>query len=180
MGSHQPRNRISGFAIASKRQMVCGEGAASVGTLLMGNPKDDLGWGGDHVGKLKALQTAIRILAGGGTVRNRFDRATFCVVNYWDVPNPLRPALQRIRDGRRRCRRKVSATHAYFAFDELGTSVREQIVADLTALYEACLIDLGRKSPEYDFMYPKGDVISKTKRPRRKKTIKRPARKTRQ
>jgi hypothetical protein len=62
----------------------------------MGNPKDDLGWGGDHVGKLKALQTAIRILAGGGTVRNRFDRATSCVVSYWDVPKRLRPALQRI------------------------------------------------------------------------------------
>ena len=56
------------------------------------------------------------------------------------------------------------------AFDELGPSVRKQIVLDLTALYEACLIDLGRNWPEYDFMYPKGDVISKTKRPRRNKT----------
>jgi hypothetical protein len=158
--------------------MVCGAGAASVGTLLMGNPKDDLGWGGDHGGKLKALQTAIRILAGGGTVRDKFDNATSCLVRYveTDFPEALRPAFKRIIGARRRSRRDVSPTYRFFAFDQLGPSVRKQIVEDLTALHEACLIDLGRNWPEYDFMYPKGDVISKTKRPRRKKTIRKPMR----
>jgi hypothetical protein len=86
----------------------------------MGKPKDDFGWGSDHVGKLVALRAAIQVLARGNKVRDRFDCATSCVVSYWDVPKRLRPALQRIRDARRRCRRDVSPTYAYFAFDELG------------------------------------------------------------
>jgi hypothetical protein len=127
--------------------------------------RDDFGWGGDHVGKLEALRAAIQALAGGGKVRDRFDRATLCLVTYWNVPARLRPALERIRDARRRCRRNISSTHAVFAFDELSPAARKQIVADITALYEACLIDLGRGWPQWNFVYPQGDINSKPKRP---------------
>ena len=132
--------------------------------------RDDPGWGSDHVGKLESLRAAIRELAGGGKVRDRFDRATFCLVTYWDVPQHLRPALKRIRDARRRCRHDITPSYAVFGFDTLSAAVRKQIVADLIALYEACLIDLGRTWPQWDFMYPTGDLIPKPKRrnPRKK------------
>jgi hypothetical protein len=139
--------------------------------------RDDLGWGGDHVGKLEAFRAAIRILAGGGRVRDRYDRATACLVTYWDVPERLRPALKRVREARRGCRRVitppgVTPVHAVWAFDQLAPVARKQIVADITTLYEACLIDIGRGWPQWDFVFPKGELIPKSKRPNPRKKAK--------
>lgn len=131
---------------------------------------EDFGWGGDHVGKLVALQTAIRHLTGNGKIKERFDAATFPLVTYHerDFPASLREALKRVIDARIKCRRDVTSTYTVFAFDELTPTERKQIVADLTALYEGCLIDIGRSWPQWDFMYPKGDVLQKPKRRRSK------------
>ncbi|WP_316187965.1 MULTISPECIES: hypothetical protein [unclassified Bradyrhizobium] len=132
---------------------------------------DDFGWGGDHVGKLIALQTAVRKLAGQGKLRDRYDAATFALATYHerDFPEHLRPAFNRIMEARRKAREDVNENYAYFAFDALTPTERKQVVADITALYEACLIDIGRSWPQWDFMYPKGDLLPKPVRRRRKK-----------
>jgi hypothetical protein len=58
----------------------------------------DFGWGGDHAGKLHALQTAIKHLCGAGKVRERFDAGTYPLVTCHerDFPEHLRPAFNRI------------------------------------------------------------------------------------
>jgi hypothetical protein len=134
----------------------------------------DFGWGSDHVGKLLAIQTAMRRLSGSGKIRDRFDAATFPLVTYQerDFPPRFQAAFRRIIDARIKSRRDISATYAVFAFDELTPTERKQIVADLTALYEACLIDIGRSWSEWDFMYPKGELLPKPKRRRRPKKLK--------
>jgi hypothetical protein len=125
--------------------------------------KDKFGWGGDHVGKLYTLQTAMRLLAGNKKIRERYDAATFPLVRYQerDFPEHLRPAFTRIIDARIKSRHEVHKDYVSFNFDELTQTERKQILADITALYEACLIDIGRSWPQWDFMYPKGEVIPK-------------------
>lgn len=105
---------------------------------------DSNGWGGDHVGKLVALKAAAKHLAGPGKVRDRYDSATSALATYReaDFPEALRPAFTRIMDARIESRRDISPTYAVFAFDELGPKRRAQIAADITTLYEACLIDI--------------------------------------
>jgi hypothetical protein len=85
------------------------------------NSTDDLGWGSDHIGKLHTLRAAIRLLAGGGKVRDRLDKATFCLVGYSerDFPEHLRPIFTRIRDARLRARWEVNPDHVVFYFDSL-------------------------------------------------------------
>jgi len=131
---------------------------------------EDLGWGGDHGGKLIALQAAIKHLSGSGKVRDRLANATFCLVTYSerDFPEPLRPAFTRILEARLRSRREINPNYVVFAFDELTPTERKQIVADITSLHDACLIDSGRKWPEYDFMYPKDEVLQGAKRTRKR------------
>ena len=132
---------------------------------------EDFGWGSDHVGKLLALQTAIKHLCGPGKIRDRFDAGTFPLVKYQerDFPEALRSAFTRILDARIKSRQDVTKDYAYFAFDALTPTERNQIVADITALYEACLIDIGRAWPEWDFMYPKGELLPRPKRRRKPK-----------
>ena len=98
-----------------------------------------------NVGKLVALRTVMKHMNGNGKIRERFDAATFPLVTYHerDFPPVLREALKRIIDARIKCRRDISPTYTVFAFDELTPTERKQIVTDLTALYEGCLIDIG-------------------------------------
>jgi hypothetical protein len=130
------------------------------------NVVEDTGWGSDHVGKLDALQRAIKRLCGPGKIRDRFDAGTFPLVTYQerDFPEQLRPAFRRILDARLKSRHEVTLQHVVFAFDSLTSTERKQIVADVQALYEACLIDIGRAWPESDFVYPKGDIVAKSKK----------------
>ena len=129
------------------------------------------GWGSDIVGKLVALQAAMKGLSSNGKVRERFDRATSPLVAYreQDFPEHLRPAFNRVIDTRRKSRRDISETYWEFAFDAITSAERKQLVADITAMYEACLIDIGRSWPNWDFVYPKADVLEKPKRLRKKK-----------
>lgn len=134
---------------------------------------EDFGWGGDHVGKLLALQTAVKHLCGPGKIRDRFDTGTFPLVTYQerDFPEEIRPAFRRILDARIKSRHEITSDYVVFAFDSLTPTERKQIVADIQALYEACLIDIGRAWPEWDFVYPKGEVLQKPKRRRKPKTV---------
>jgi hypothetical protein len=59
----------------------------------------DFGWGGDHVGKLMRLQTAVRILAEGrGKTAERLERATYPLVTLFpgDFPQHLRNRARRV------------------------------------------------------------------------------------
>ena len=40
----------------------------------------------------------------------------------------------------------------YFAFGQLTLTEKRQLTADIIALYETCLFDLGRMSPDWDFL----------------------------
>ena len=131
--------------------------------------KDDFGWGGDHVGKLVALRTMMKHLNGNAKIGDKLEAATFTLMTYHEnaFPESLRPAFNRIVEARTALRREITKEYVVFAFDELTPTKRKQLVADLTALYEACLIDIGRSWPEWDFVYPKGDVLPKPVRRRK-------------
>lgn len=90
-----------------------------------------------------------------GKIRDRYDRATFALAPYQerDFPELLRPAFHRVIDARIKSRQDVTSDYAYFAFDALTPAERKQLVADLTTLYDACLFNIGRVWPEWDFMY---------------------------
>jgi hypothetical protein len=125
---------------------------------------DDLGWGGDHHEKLLRLQTAVKQLGEGSKVKDRFDKATFCLTGYLerDFPEHLRSAFTRIMDARVRAREDISSTDAIFVFDK--PTDNRQIVKDLICLLVACSIDLGRKwSPDRDHMYPKSEILPRRK-----------------
>lgn len=133
---------------------------------------EDFGWRGDHVGKLVALRGAVlTLMSGAGKMRKRVDDATFALLPYHerDFPESLRPAFNRIVGVRLICRRDFGHGQIYFDFDALTPTMRKQLVADLTALYEACLIDIGRSWSKRDFLYPRGELLPKPVRQRPKK-----------
>jgi hypothetical protein len=126
------------------------------------------GWG-EIVGKFEELKAAMNdLISISGNVRERFDEATFRLVKYGeqDFPEHLRPAFNRIIDTRIKSRRDITGM---FAFETLTPTERRQLVADICAMYEACLIDIGRSWPEWEVLYPKADVLGKPKRRRKKK-----------
>ena len=64
---------------------------ASFGLTPMSDT-DDLGWGGDHVGKLNRLQTAVKLLAQcRGKTSERLEKATYALVGLFprDFPKHL-------------------------------------------------------------------------------------------
>jgi hypothetical protein len=118
-----------------------------------------LGWGGDHVGKLSRLQTAVRILAEGqGKTAERLEKATYALATLLprDFPERLRERATKVLQ-----LREDAADHGgnytHFRFADMTVAQRKRFIADLIALYEACLIDLGRTWPQWDFMYPKSE-----------------------
>ncbi|MFZ3353465.1 MAG: hypothetical protein WA268_21650 [Xanthobacteraceae bacterium] len=125
---------------------------------------EDRGWGGDHVGKLSRLQTAVRTLViGYGTVAQRLEKATYPLMTLLerDFPEHLR--------NRARPLLELRSKYVFHAgdksyFHQVKPSDRLNFVTNLLALYEACLIDLGRAWPAWDFMYPTGDGTKASKR----------------
>ena len=116
----------------------------------------NLGWTGDHVGQLSRLQTAVRILAEGrGRTRERWEQATLPLVHMRpeDFPESLRGRADKVLGLRGKVARQIG-DYTLFAFDELKPSERTRFVKDLLALHNACLIDIGRTWPKWDFMYP--------------------------
>lgn len=115
---------------------------------------DNNGWGGDIVGKFLRLQTAMRVLSvGKGPHRERLNLATYplATLSPRDFPQHLRNRAEGVLS--------LRGNYVYHAGDEsyfrdVPPRERKQFVEDLTALYECCLIDIGRSSPSWDFLYP--------------------------
>jgi|SRR5262249_21565233 len=129
----------------------------------------NLGWGGNHVGKLHTLQTAVRILAEGrGKTAGRLEKATFALVGLRpeDFPPKLRKLAKKVL-----ALRGNAAAHIYgytqFRFYEMTVGERVRFVADLLDLHNACLIDIGRSWPQWSFMYPSGEAAKPRRRRRR-------------
>jgi hypothetical protein len=117
----------------------------------------DNGWGGDHVGKLMSLQTAIGHLAEGqGKTSDRLQKATYALVRLFpnDFPERLRNRAARVLDFRLKY---VFHAGGDSYFRAVKPNDKKRFVTDLIALYEACLIDIGREWPQWDFMYPKDE-----------------------
>lgn len=114
----------------------------------------DHGWGGDHVGKLIRLQAAVRSLAEGrGKTSERLEKATYPLMGLFerDFPDHLRNRAKVVLE--------LRSKYVFHAGDEsyfhqVKPSDRVNFATNLLALYEACLIDLGRSWPTWDFMYP--------------------------
>src|SRR5258708_4449044 len=114
-------------------------------------------WGGDHVGKLLKLQMALRVLAEGrGKTAKRLEQATYKLVGLLprDFPKHLRNRATRVLE--------LRSKYVFHAGDEsyfhqVKPSDRIRFARDLLALYEACLIDLGRTWPKWYFIYPKDE-----------------------
>jgi len=133
----------------------------------------DLGWTSDHVGMLERLRDAVRILAEGHKkFYDRIDKATYALVHFRrpeDFPAHLRPRFERIHHARRRATiMGRGSIPSYSDFSILTPTERDNLVADIIGLYEACLIDIGRTWPRWDFVYPQeGDVAHTHKRKKR-------------
>jgi len=126
----------------------------------------DEGWGSDHVGKVVCLQTAVRILAEGrGTIAQRLQSATYPLITLFpsDFPKRLRDRARKVLEFRSKY---VFHAGNESYFHRVKPSDRVNFIRGLLALYEACLIDLGRTWPEWDFMYPK-DIKAKPSQSRR-------------
>jgi hypothetical protein len=117
----------------------------------------DNGWGGDHVGKLLRLQTAVRILAEGQRkTTERLQRATYALATLspTDFPQHLRNPATRVLEFRKKY---VFHAGGESYFHPVKPNDKTRFVSDLITLYEACLIDIGRGWPMWDFMYPKDE-----------------------
>src|SRR5262245_8411067 len=100
-----------------------------------------LEWGGDHVGTLSKLRTAVRILAEGrGKTSDRLEKATYPLVTLRpeDFPAKLRQRASRVLSLRSNAADHVGY-FTYFRFADMTVGERLRFVADLIALYEGCL-----------------------------------------
>jgi hypothetical protein len=110
----------------------------------------------DPVTQLDRLQTAVRALAeGSGTWQKRMDKATYALIflRSEDFPKRLRNRAGKVLSIRRG---KVvdAGEYSYADFSKLTPTKRKRFITDIIALYEACLIDIGRTWPRCDFVYP--------------------------
>jgi hypothetical protein len=117
---------------------------------------DKLGWS-EPVSTMMRLQTALRILSHGkGKFGDRMADATGALVGLTpeDFPERLRGRATKVL----RARSEVAERHrtgTLFKFGCLTRKKRRALTEDILALYEACLIDLGKMGEDYDFVYPK-------------------------
>jgi hypothetical protein len=117
----------------------------------------DNGWGGDHVEKLMRLKRAVRILAEARRkITDRLQQATYPLVTLFptDFPQHLRNQATRVLEFREKY---VFHLGDKSYFRSVKPSDKTRFVGDIITLYEACLIDIGRGWPMWDFMYPKDE-----------------------
>jgi len=115
----------------------------------------DIGWGSDHVGKLHRMQTAVSHLAQGrGKTSQRLEKATYALIGLRanEFPERIRNRAENVLSLRGEYVRHAGHVSC---FHRVPLAVKKRFVEDLLALYEACLIDLGRTWPQWDLMYPK-------------------------
>jgi hypothetical protein len=109
------------------------------------------------VGVLDRLQTCVRILMEAqGKFRTRMDRATFALVTLRpdDFSEKLRGRATKVLSARNAVRQDY-VTDSLFHFEKLTVRERKALISDIIALYEGCLIDVGKSGDKYDFLYPK-------------------------
>jgi hypothetical protein len=122
---------------------------------------DQLGWS-EPVGLLQNLGDAVKILAQGrGKTADRLGLATSALISLRaeHVPERMRGTVQRIQAFMEHRRHYGSSTIVVASPRERAT-----FVADLLALHKACLIDVGRMWPMWDFVYPDDSVDAKRRR----------------
>jgi len=115
-----------------------------------------LGWA-DPVGTLDRLEAAVRTLAEGRSkTGDRWTSATSSLLHLRpdDFPDRLRKRAANVLSLRGSTAVAVVASYTHFRFAEMTPRERARFVGDLIALYAACLIDIGRTWPEWDFVYP--------------------------
>ena len=111
----------------------------------------------EPVGVLDRLQTCVRILIDSqGNFRTRMDRATFALATLRpeDFSEKLRGRATKVLAVRGAVRQDY-VTDALFHFERLTMRERKALISDIIALYEGCLIDIGKSGDKYDFLYPK-------------------------
>jgi hypothetical protein len=142
----------------------------------------NLGWE-DPIDQASSLRSAVKELLAvglgprerGGTgpfegtvcgVSERFERATSSLWKYRRWPDRVKSRLENIRNARVAVRRDYPThthpTHASFQFALLSPRERRALADDIFAIYEACLLDIGRMHERgglagewYNFIYPK-------------------------
>jgi hypothetical protein len=94
-------------------------------------------------------------------VSERFERATSSLWKYRRWPDHVKSRLENISNARRAVRRDYP-TGAWFEFAALPPKERRALADDIFAMYEACLLDIGRMHERgglagewYTIMYPK-------------------------
>jgi hypothetical protein len=125
-----------------------------------------LGWD-DPIAQLNSLRVAVKELLAlglgpqekGTGPRERFDRATRRLIIYRGWPDRLKHRRENISSARIAVREDQGA---WFRFDLLSAKERRALADDILALYEACLLDIGRMYEKgghatagYEIMYPK-------------------------
>ena len=63
-----------------------------------------------------------------------------------------------------------------FSFAYLTPTEQHNLVADIIGLYEACLIDIGRTWPRWDFVYPQEGDVAHTQKRKKNVIVERPKR----
>jgi hypothetical protein len=138
-------------------------------------PDAFLYWAGP-IDQLDSLRIAVKhLLKRSGSPRERFDAATLPLVKYRAVDFPVaqRPRFERIMSARIAVRTDYG-TSTLFEFARLSTDKRRAIQSDIIAMYESCLLDIGRMSTMSEFgqdfyenVYPRDQAIG----PKPKNTV---------
>jgi hypothetical protein len=124
---------------------------------VMAIPKDtNLGWA-EPVSQYESLATAVKILAEGRSkFRERMEDATFALTRWQakDFPERIRERARKVLSVRSKVRWDYTGG-CRFEFQRLTPKQRRALVADIIALYEACLLDLGKAAFFAGIVYPK-------------------------
>jgi hypothetical protein len=110
----------------------------------------------DQIGKLLALEDAVKALCSQENVSKKLGSATDQLMHYQptDFPEPLRPRFERLRAARvKASRHYVGGTHFDFGKNRAEHEALRQAILDL---YKACLLDLGaaRDRDRFEIAYP--------------------------
>jgi hypothetical protein len=130
----------------------------------------ELGWT-EPIDQLNRLRTAVGyLLARTGGPRERWTNATTPLMRYRpeDYPERLRRRVQNLGDARVAVREDI-ADDCIFTFDRLSRPVLNALRDDIIALYEACLLDIGKgdvRTGYLEVVYPpEGEAVEPRPRP---------------
>ena len=120
-------------------------------------PQDtNLGWA-EPVSQHLSLATAVKVLAEGRlTFRERMDEATFALTRWQaeDFPERIRERARKVLSVRSTVRKYYGNDYCV-QFGSLKPKERRALIGDIIALYEACLLDLGKAGFFAGIVYPK-------------------------